>query len=480
MRAIAILALAGLTLTRTAAADERYHPALDATVFPVPASLVPNVEFWRAIFTKYSSTQTVIHDNRELDVVFDVVSVNDLVQAGAGPIEIERAMRDRVAAASARYTRLLRQLGGAKGDAEPADLERVAGLYDRSRRRARDFTAAADRVRGQRGLADHFQNAIRTSGQYMAGIERILARYGVPREIQCLPFVESMFNDQARSKVGASGIWQFTRDTGRRYLRIDAAVDSRHDVWLATDGAARLLRDNFAKVSSWPLALTGYNHGIAGMQRAVRQVGTADIGRIADRYQSKTFGFASRNFYAEFVAAVTVYAERAQLFPSVTPAAPRVFDEFVPARFVSLLDLSAMTGTEAALLVSLNPALDADVARGQLLVPSGYPLRVPSGARAQFQRAFADLPAERTPAQQLRTTHRVSRGETLRSVAQRYGLTVAALSRSNGLASTARLRTGQILKIGSGNVLDPLVWSPKKQKASTEAIALGVPLAIAR
>ena len=86
----------------------------------------------------------------------------------------------------------------------------------------------------------------------MAGIERILARYGVPREIQCLPFVESMFNDQARSKVGASGIWQFTRDTGRRYLRIDAAVDSRHDVWLATDGAARLLRDNFAKVSSWP------------------------------------------------------------------------------------------------------------------------------------------------------------------------------------------------------------------------------------
>ena len=110
---------------------------------------------------------------------------------------------------------------------------------------------------------------------FMPGITQILRAHGVPAIIASLPFVESMYNYRARSRVGASGVWQMMPGTARQYLQMDAAVDARSDVWLAAEGAAKLLADNYQRVGSWPLALTGYNHGITGIARAVRQVGSA-------------------------------------------------------------------------------------------------------------------------------------------------------------------------------------------------------------
>jgi membrane-bound lytic murein transglycosylase D len=251
---------------------------------------------------------------------------------------------------------------------------------------------------------------------------------------------------------------------------MDNAVDARHDVWLAADAAARMLKSDYARVKSWPLALTGYNHGIAGMVRAVRQLGTDDIGVIADRYQSPSFGFASRNFYAEFVAAATVFADRATIFPGVTPMPVLEYDEFLPGRFVSLLDLASLTRTGLETLVSLNPALDELVAQGQLLVPGTYPLRVPQGARGSFERAFAQLPPARTPVRQVSRTHRVARGDTLSGIAGRFGTTIANLQRANGLGRSTVIRVGQVLEVGSGGAWTPLVWTPSaapRQVAAT-------------
>ncbi len=450
----------------------RYHRALDPAVFPVPRVLVPNVEFWRDIFSKYTSSQTVIHDNLDLDVVFAVVDVSDLERAGASPFAIERARRDRVNDAVEKYQNVLRRLAGRHGaPASAADLARVEALYAKSARHSKDFAAAVDRVRGQGGLKDIFGAAIETSGMFMPGIERTLEKYGLPREIRCLPFVESMFNYRARSKVGASGVWQFTADTGRRYLQIDSAVDARHDVWLAADAAARLLAGHYAQVGSWPVALTAYNHGIAGMTRAVRQLGTNDIGVIATRYKSPSMGFASRNFYAEFVAAVTVFADREQLFPDVTPLPAVTFDEYTPGQYVSLLDLAALTGTDVDTLTELNPALSSDVIGGTMLVPPSYPLRVPTGSRATFARAFDRLPSSRKRDRQLATTYRVARGDTLGAIARRFGTSVAALQRSNGITRANRLRVGQVLEVGAGRGdWSPLVWKPSVAAQAGETI----------
>ena len=112
-------------------------------------------------------------------------------------------------------------------------------------------------------------------------------------------------------------MWQFMRSTGVRYMRIDHIVDERRDPFFATDAAARLLADNFSVIQSWPLALTAYNHGLASMRRAVQQQKTTDIATIVAKYQSRSFGFASRNFYTAFLAALEIDSNPERYFPNL-------------------------------------------------------------------------------------------------------------------------------------------------------------------
>ena len=132
-----------------------------------------------------------------------------------------------------------------------------------------------------------------------------------------LPHVESSFNPRAYSKVGAAGLWQFMRSTGRRYMRIDGAVDDRLDPFRSTEAAAQLLAYNYRVLGTWPLALTAYNHGTAGMRRAKETLGTDDIVRIVRNYTSRTFGFASRNFYVSFLAALEIDRNPEKYFGSL-------------------------------------------------------------------------------------------------------------------------------------------------------------------
>ena len=152
-------------------------------------------------------------------------------------------------------------------------------------------------------------------------MERIFINEGLPSDLTRMAFVESMFNLNARSKAGASGIWQFMPRTARRFMIVNRFVDERNSPIKATRGAAKLLKHNYRKLGSWPLAITAYNHGVAGMSRAVRKTRTTNFDKIIDNYKSRTFGFASRNFYAEFIAARNVYNKFYDrgVFPSSNP-----------------------------------------------------------------------------------------------------------------------------------------------------------------
>jgi hypothetical protein len=134
----------------------------------------------------------------------------------------------------------------------------------------------------------------------------ILRQYQVPAELAALPMVESTFNPTAYSKAGAAGLWQFIRSTGKQYSLISRKRDDRRDPVRATEAAARLLRDNFQALGSWPLAIVAYNHGHAGIRAASAAVGSTAIEDIVARYNGPRFGFASKNFYAEFLAALDV------------------------------------------------------------------------------------------------------------------------------------------------------------------------------
>jgi hypothetical protein len=135
----------------------------------------------------------------------------------------------------------------------------------------------------------------------------ILRQYQVPAELAALPLVESTFNPAAYSKAGAAGLWQFIRSTGKQYSLISRKRDDRRDPVRATEAAARLLRDNYQALGSWPLAIVAYNHGHAGIRAASMLVGSTAIEDIVARYNGPRFGFASKNFYAEFLAALDVF-----------------------------------------------------------------------------------------------------------------------------------------------------------------------------
>lgn len=456
-------------------AEERYHAAIDPDLFPVPKSLEAAVEFWLKVFTTYTSDQVILHDERHLDVIYSVVDMSDLRTVGASELQIDRARIKRVRGEVSRVSKALRDLAAGRPVTNlPADLRSIPTQMEHVEGGRSKYRRAAGMVRGQRGLRNRFEEAIEISGMFMPGIERTLAEYGLPAEIRCLPFVESMFNYRARSKVGASGAWQFTASTGRAFLQMDEAVDARSDVLLAAAGAARKLRRDYESLEAWPLALTAYNHGAGGMARAVRRLGTRDIGVVVEKYRSRTFGFASRNFYAEFIAAVISFVERERHFPNVEPFPEIRFDVPRRDRYVSLTDLATATDVEIDRLAELNPALDRTVLAGSLLVPPRYPLRVPHGMGGEFERAYAELPSDRKPDRQAAFGYRVRSGDTLGGIARRFGSSVAELQRANRLPRADRIYVGQRLRIpqrGTGRSAPPPARRAALETRETEAPA---------
>ncbi|HWU41578.1 MAG TPA: lytic transglycosylase domain-containing protein, partial [Candidatus Acidoferrum sp.] len=165
---------------------------------------------------------------------------------------------------------------------------------------------AAANIRVQQGLRERVEEGLRRARPLMPRILTILRQHNVPQELAALPMVESSFNPKARSKAGAVGLWQFITSTGKRYMYITRRRDDRRDPIRATDAAARLLKQNFDALGSWPLALIAYNHGREGILAAKDTVGSAAVDEIITQYNGPRFGFASRNFYPEFLAALDV------------------------------------------------------------------------------------------------------------------------------------------------------------------------------
>jgi membrane-bound lytic murein transglycosylase D len=356
-----VLCLSGL-LSRFAAADQ--------VLLPRPPQLEPDVHFWVRVYTEISTNEGFIHDQHELAVVYETLHF--------APDSSARERERRVDAERMRYHDMLLRL--ARG-AEPAtDEERhVRALWGEDAHGPR-LAAAADDVRFQLGQSDRFRAGLIRSGAWEHHIGEVLSQLGLPSELSALPHVESSFDPTAYSKVGAAGLWQFMRSTGRRFLRIDGAVDERLDPFRETEAAAQLLAYNYRLLGSWPLAITAYNHGAGGVRHAMDQLGTDDIVRIVRNYHSPSFGFASRNFYVSFLAALSVAQEPQKYFPAIAPNEERRFHEIkLPAR-AAIPTLLQTLALDRDALRSLNPALRPAVWAGRRPVPAGYVLRLPEAA----------------------------------------------------------------------------------------------------
>ncbi|HHC73408.1 MAG TPA: LysM peptidoglycan-binding domain-containing protein, partial [Thiotrichales bacterium] len=408
-------------------------------LFPRPPAIREAVAFWTRIYTEVDTGGGLLHDDRHLGIVYETIRFTR---------EQSRRSRERqVKARKRHYRAILRRLAQGRYQFLTAEEKRVLALWPKGTGR-KEFLAAARRLRFQLGQADKFRAGLERAGQWESHIRRALREEGVPDELAALPHVESSYNPRAWSRVGAAGLWQFTRSTGRRYLRIDHVVDERMDPWRATHAAARLLRHNYDLTGSWPLAITAYNHGVSGMRRAAEKLGTRDIGVIVEKYRGRTFGFASRNFYAAFLAALDVSRDAERWFGPVRGHEAEPVEELEVPGFVEMDALIAALGLDRDTLRRLNPALREPVWNGTKYVPRGYRLRVPAEEGEVSRATLATLGPQLLHARQIPDRfYTVRRGDTLSGIAARYDVRPNTLAELNGLRSRHFIRVGQVLRL---------------------------------
>lgn len=436
---LALFALMALLTVRPALAQEE-------SPFQAAPELRRDIDFWKRVFAEWSQDEIVAHDRDDLGIVYRVDH-----QPRSEHDAVRRRNSDEQDAIKARVRRILLDL--AARDPDPRTLAgEYRAIYDAFGPEAGPdrWRRAADQVRIQRGLKERFHAGLQRAGRYHDHIVSVLEEEGVPTELAWLPMIETTFILEARSSVGAAGAWQFMPSTGRLYMTVGRSIDERFDPILAARGAARLLKYNYDGLGTWPLALTAYNHGFAGMKRAVREVGSNDFLTIRSQYNGPRFGFASRNFYPEFIAALEVVAEAERHFGPIVSEPVMRFDLVEIPSSMALEEIAAAIGVEPRTLWEFNLSLTDRVRTGQRPVPAGFVMRVPEGAGEEAPTRLASAIAAR--GQRVRTVdgaeyYTVQRGDTLSMIAVRHGTSVSALIALNDIEDRDRIQVGQRLRI---------------------------------
>jgi membrane-bound lytic murein transglycosylase D len=427
------LLLAPMLHVGAAAADE-------ADPFAHPPALEADVRFWIRVYTEVTTDQGLLHDDWNLKLVYEVLRFDP----ASSPAQRER----RVAEAKTRYAVLLRRFAAGDTSDLTAHERRILHAFG-EKATPRDYLDAIERIRFQLGQADRFHEGLIRAAAWETHIARVLKQHGVPEEIAALPHVESSFNPFAYSKVGAAGLWQFMPSTAKRFMRVDGIVDERLDPYSATEAAANLMLYNYRLLGTWPLAVTAYNHGPGGLRTAQDELGTSDIAVIVKRYQGATFGFASRNFYVAFLAALEVDRNAEKYFG---PIARLPDTENTPVQLPDYIAVGALAKAfkvDMGALKVLNPALRPPIWSGSRLVPRGYALRLPGAQpEAEIAAAWARVPpAQRYLAQRNDGAHRVRRGETLAGIAAASGMSLPRLVAANGWKAGHTIARGDVVRI---------------------------------
>ena len=287
-----------------------------------------------------------------------------------------------------------------------------------------------------------FQELLARSGKYMPMIAKVLNDEGLPEELGYLALLESQFVVNTTSRNGAVGLWQFVTTTARQYgLRIDRWVDERRDPVKSTRAAAAYLKELHAYYGRWFLATAAYNAGPGTIDKALQQSGAKDFWSIKAKAKLSE---ETRNFVPKFVAIALIATDPKKYgFEDVRYESPLSYDEVelqMPMKFAALAEV---TETEEFMLRDLNPALLRDSTPPD---ETGFRVNLPTGKAAVYLAKANERTLEREAEPIQVVTHEVKRGETLFSIARRYGLTVRGLMEFNGL-TTSQLSIGQRLRI---------------------------------
>ena len=411
-------------------------------LFPLLKGLEGKVSFWEKIFIQYNSYQAIIHDFNYPEIIYEVIDFD--------PNSLDGRIKARkIKAAQWKYSQILRAIHYKQF--KPSQLNhKERTIYQKFLyiKGSRKFLWASQNVHCQWGIKDKFEEGLIRSGRYQSWMKKIFAEEGLPQELTYLPHVESSFNYKAYSRVGAAGIWQFVHSTGKLFLRIDPYIDERLDPLLSSRAAAKLLKKNYYYLGNWPLAITAYNHGLPGILRAVNRTGSSNLASIIARYQSPAFGYASKNFYAEFLAALRVAQDYRRYFGDLKIEPPLQYRTITLPDYLDIADIKRYFSLTDKEIGTYNPSLLLPVLESQVYIPKGFQLRVPINIGPDLNQLYARIPAQKRYNQpKSLTRYRVKKGDTLLSIAKNFKVSLKGLKEINGIGRSSFIRVGQTIRL---------------------------------
>lgn len=300
------------------------------------------------------------------------------------------------------------------------------------------------------------QRLMNLSNFYFPMFEQELDRHNLPLELKYLAIVESALNPRARSRVGATGLWQFMYPTGRMYgMEVTSYVDERSDPLKSTESAAKYLGSLYNMFNNWDLALASYNAGPGRVSNAIRRSGgETNYWKMRHNLPRETAGYVPA-----FLATMYIF-EYAEEHGFKLPKSGLPYyetDTIHVKQTLKFADLSELLDIPMEELRFLNPSYKLDII--PYIEGKNYYLRLPNDVLGVFASnedlvyAYIDSKAEKNNkpvpefyAQEEQITYRVKSGDFLGKIANQYGVTVNNIKTWNNLRSN-NLRIGQRLII---------------------------------
>lgn len=361
--------------------------------FGVPRGLELNYKFWIDIYTKYTTDQGVVHDSEYIDLIYEELDFTAIMMRTDINIYKKESLKSKqVKESKKRVVEMLKKFEGLKDSEGLSPEEKRIWDYFAKVDEKKKFKEAQDknRLRFQLGQRDRVIQGIFFSGRYLEEFEKIFKEAGLPLELTRLPFVESSFNVLARSKVGASGLWQIMKYTGRGHLVINQSVDKRNYPAEAARLAAKLLKGNYKMLETWPLAVTGYNHGPTGVGRLTKLHKSKELGDLFPKGAKKRLGFASRNFFASFVAILEVERNAPKYFGNVLWSQPLAQHEIKTPFEIKYKDVLRWFDGDDQKAQIYNPHITTVARRGKTKIPKNTIIAVPISKQDVVQNELAD------------------------------------------------------------------------------------------
>jgi len=345
--------------------------------FQVPNDLKESVRFWLRIYTEFTTQHVVIYDSKHPEIIYEVLDFRGLSKLAKGRMHYEITVKQQVNATVKRYRKALNYL------AKNASADSILGQFKQEITNIRSALAQskhkhglselAHNLRSQTGQRDNIVKGLMSAEIFFPKMEKIFEKTGTPKELTRLSLVESSFNLEAKSRVGAAGVWQFMRNPGGKFLLIEphGHIDERLSPLKATWAAALLLKENYQRFRNWPLTITAYNHGLRGLKR-VKSSESEDFGKIAHLFKHcKTrspLGWAARNYYSEFLAVLHAETYR-KLFYGEPPSTHLWMIQYTKiAKPISIDAFTSTTGISPIDFRILNP----DVQTHTQTLPAGF------------------------------------------------------------------------------------------------------------